>query len=295
MNKTNKFLDRNLTVIIIFGIFFIVSILIAEKFLFYSKLGAYSNLIVAFTSICAILIALRQGEINFRISRIDNKVNAHFNFKIALFYQRVFFVNQLRTRCEKIESLIYQTWDIPFNCPIYNINPHSHQNNTDFKFKVHKHAENALYLGATDLKLFVTQSIELLNFEEGEINLEPINQFIAKFKSTTYFLSNINKLLDAIDKFKKEDKEACKNYIKNRILEQEEYNYSEGINLLNTFLNKNDTEEINFLKFEQMLQSELEALLKSIHHFKEFAPWKEFKQLYESLISETIKIVKIEK
>lgn len=295
MNNTNRFLDRNLTVIILFAIFFVTAILVAEKFLVYSKLGAYSNLIVAFTSVCAILIALRQGEINFRISRIDNKVNASYNLKIALFYQRVSFITELRSRFEKIESLIYQTWHIPFNCPIYKINSYDLKRSTNFKFTFDKKSQDSLYLNINDLNLFIKQSKELLNFESEEINLEPINKFVTKFKSAAYFLSHVNELLAAIDSFKQENKEQCQSYIKNRILDQNEYNCLEETNLLHDFLEQNANEEVNFLKFEQMLQLELDNALKIIHYFRENTPWKEFKNLYESLILEIIKIVKIEK
>ena len=295
MNNSNRFLDKNLTTIIIFGISFIVTVFIAEVFLLYGKLGAYSNLIVAFTSVCAILIALRQGEVNLRISRIDHKINAIHTFKIALFSQRVNFLNELRRRFEKIEEIIHKIWQhIPEN-ELKSLNTKDLEQLKMLNFFVNRDLKNEFSLKVNDLKLFFHQSEELLSIEAEEISLKQIDKFIINFKSVIYFASQINAISHAVESFKNQDKTACKNYIKSRIMEQDEYTYLEQSIIFNNIEYNEEEDEINFLKFEQMLQTELTKSIELVNYFHDNAPWKKFKNIYEVIISDMIKVIKIEK
>ena len=294
MNNGNRFLDKNLNIIVMFVIFFIVTVLIAEIFLLYGKLGAYSNLIVAFTSVCAILIALRQGEINLRISRIDHKINAMHTFKIAIFSQRVHFLNELRMRFEKIEAIIHKIWQhIPEN-EIKSLNAKNLEQITILNFFINLDLRNEFFLKINDLKLFFSQNEELLSIETEGIDFQEIDKFITDFKAILYFISHINTISSAIKSFKNQDKIACKNYIKSRILEQDEYMH-QGQSLVFHLFEYDEAYEIDFLKFEQILQAEVTQSIELVHYFYNNSPSKKFKNMYEVIISDIIKVIKIEK
>lgn len=290
-NTGNNFLDKHLITIVMFAIVFVVVIFFAEIFLVYDKLGAYSNLIVAFTSVCAILIAIRQGEINLRILRIDSKINSHNNLKIALFSKRIAFISELRTRFEKIEEIIFKVWKYPPEIEFKEFNNELLEKLKLIDYKLDSELKKDLFLKINDLHLFVKQNQELLSFEAEELDLDDIDDFIAQFKSVIYFLSSVSQMAVAIDCLKSKNLPECNKYIRKRILDQEDFNYSEE-----SEEDENspfETDKVDMVNLEETLKKEIKTSLILVNEFQDKTPWREFKHLYELFISKIIQISKI--
>ncbi len=291
-NTGNNFLDKHLMTIVVFAIVFVVVIFFAEIFLVYDKLGAYSNLIVAFTSVCAILIAIRQGEINLRILRIDSKINSHNNLKIALFSKRIAFISELRMRFEKIEEIILKVWKYPPEIEFEAFNSQLLDKLKLLDYKLDSDLKKDLFLKINDLHLFVKQNQELLSFEVEEIDLSDIDDFISQFKTVIYFLSSVSQMAVAIDCLKSKNLPECNKYIRKRILDQEDFNYLEDVEEDgNPHL---ENEKVDLANLEETLTKEIQTSLTLVKEFEDKTPWREFKHLYELFISKIIQISKIQ-